>query len=114
MQTEVIGTLSGTFTTPEASDLQRNFSEMVANGTRAVAMEVSSHALSLGRVNGTSFAACVFTNLGRDHLDFHGSEESYFEAKARLFVLASIEHMVFGGNSNPHLFFTICKPLNVF
>jgi UDP-N-acetylmuramoyl-L-alanyl-D-glutamate--2,6-diaminopimelate ligase len=86
MQTEVIGTLSGTFTTPEASDLQRNFSEMVANGTRAVAMEVSSHALSLGRVNGTSFAACVFTNLGRDHLDFHGSEESYFEAKARLFA----------------------------
>ena len=86
MQTEVIGTLSGTFTTPEASDLQRNLSEMVANGTRAVAMEVSSHALSLGRVNGTSFAACVFTNLGRDHLDFHGSEESYFEAKARLFA----------------------------
>jgi UDP-N-acetylmuramoyl-L-alanyl-D-glutamate--2,6-diaminopimelate ligase len=86
LQTEVIGTLSGTFTTPEASDLQRNFSEMVANGTRAVAMEVSSHALSLGRVNGTSFAACVFTNLGRDHLEFHGSEESYFEAKARLFT----------------------------
>ena len=86
MQTEVIGTLSGSFTTPEASDLQRNFSEMVANGTRAVAMEVSSHALSLGRVNGTSFAACVFTNLGRDHLDFHGSEENYFQAKARLFA----------------------------
>jgi UDP-N-acetylmuramoyl-L-alanyl-D-glutamate--2,6-diaminopimelate ligase len=86
MQTEVIGTLSGTFTTPEASDLQRNFSEMVANGTRAVAMEVSSHALSLGRVNGTSFGACVFTNLGRDHLDFHGSEENYFLAKARLFA----------------------------
>jgi len=85
MQTEVIGTLSGTFTTPEAADLQRNFSEMVDNGTRAVAMEVSSHALSLGRVNGTSFKACVFTNLGRDHLDFHGSEENYFQAKARLF-----------------------------
>ena len=86
MQTEVIGTLSGTFTTPEAADLQRNFSEMVAHGTRAVAMEVSSHALSLGRVNGTSFAACVFTNLGRDHLDFHGSEEHYFQTKARLFA----------------------------
>lgn len=86
MQTEVIGTLSGAFTTPEAPDLQRNFSEMVARGTRAVAMEVSSHALSLGRVNGTSFAACLFTNLGRDHLDFHGSEESYFQAKARLFT----------------------------
>jgi len=87
MQTEVIGTLSGTFTTPEATDLQRNFSEMVAHGTRAVAMEVSSHALSLGRVNGTAFAACVFTNLGRDHLDFHGSEENYFQAKARLFAM---------------------------
>jgi len=86
MQTEVIGTLSGTFTTPEATDLQRNFSEMVTNGTRAVAMEVSSHALSLGRVNGTSFAAGVFTNLGRDHLDFHGSEENYFQAKSRLFT----------------------------
>ena len=85
-QTEVIGTLSGSFTTPEASDLQSNFSEMLANGTRSVAMEVSSHALSHGRVNGTSFAACVFTNLGRDHLDFHGSEESYFLAKARLFA----------------------------
>lgn len=86
MQTEVIGTLSGSFTTPEAPDLQRNLSEMVERGTRAVAMEVSSHALSLGRVNGTSFAACVFTNLGRDHLDFHGSEENYFQAKARLFT----------------------------
>jgi UDP-N-acetylmuramoyl-L-alanyl-D-glutamate--2,6-diaminopimelate ligase len=85
-QTEVIGTLSGSFTTPEASDLQSHFSEMLANGTRSVAMEVSSHALSHGRVNGTSFAACVFTNLGRDHLDFHGSEESYFQAKARLFA----------------------------
>ena len=86
MQTEVIGTLSGTFTTPEAPDLQRSFSEMVARGTRAVAMEVSSHALSLGRVNGTQFAASVFTNLGRDHLDFHGSEENYFQSKSRLFT----------------------------
>lgn len=86
MQTEVLGTLSGTLTTPEAPDLQRNFSEMVAHGTRAVAMEVSSHALSLGRVNGTKFAACVFTNLGRDHLDFHGSEENYFQSKSRLFT----------------------------
>ena len=86
MQTEVIGTLSGTFTTPEAPDLQRSFSEMVAHGTRAVAMEVSSHALSLGRVNGTRFAASVFTNLGRDHLDFHGSEENYFQSKSRLFT----------------------------
>ena len=85
MQTEVIGTLSGSFTTPEASDLQKQLSEMAASGTRVVVMEVSSHALSLGRVNGTFFAAAVFTNLGRDHLDFHGSEENYFQAKARLF-----------------------------
>lgn len=48
-------------------------------------MEVSSHALSLDRVLGTSFALAIFTNLGRDHLDFHGTHEAYFEAKARLF-----------------------------
>ena len=72
-------------TTPEAPDLQRLLREMVTAGCRACAMEVSSHGLALGRVDGMSFAAAVFTNLTRDHLDFHVDMESYFRAKRRLF-----------------------------
>lgn len=72
-------------TTPEAPDLHRALRASVDSGARAVAMEVSSHALALKRVSGISFAAAVYTNLTRDHLDFHGSEEAYFEAKSRLF-----------------------------
>lgn len=85
MTTEVMGTLSGSLTTLEAADLQERLATLRADGTRAVVMEVSSHALSLDRVLGTSFAVSVFTNLGRDHLDFHGTQEAYFEAKSRLF-----------------------------
>ncbi len=80
-----IGTLSGAMTTPEAPDLQRRLAELVESGVTTVAMEVSSHALALQRVDGTRFVASVFTNLGRDHLDFHGTQEAYFAAKARLF-----------------------------
>lgn len=83
--TEVIGTLSGGFTTPEAPELQATLADMRERGTRAVAMEVSSHSLVMERVTGTRFAAAVFTNLSRDHLDLHGDMESYFGAKARLF-----------------------------
>lgn len=72
-------------TTPEASELHRELRAMVDAGRTAVALEVSSHALSLGRVDGIRFDAAVFTNLTRDHLDFHGSEEAYFEAKKKLF-----------------------------
>ncbi len=82
---EVIGTLSGGFTTPEAPELQATLAGMRERGTRAVAMEVSSHSLVMERVTGTRFAAAVFTNLSRDHLDLHGDMESYFQAKARLF-----------------------------
>ena len=82
----VIGTLTGKHTTPEAPDLQRRLAEFVAEAKRSVAMEVSSHALALDRVVGTRFAAGVFTNLGRDHLDLHGTEERYFAAKAKLFT----------------------------
>jgi len=82
---EVYGTLTGARTTPEAPDLQRQLRESRDRGVSVVAMEVSSHALELGRVGGTRFAAAVFTNLGRDHLDFHGDVESYYRAKARLF-----------------------------
>jgi UDP-N-acetylmuramoyl-L-alanyl-D-glutamate--2,6-diaminopimelate ligase len=83
--TGLIGTLSGARTTPEAPDLQARLAELRDEGRRAVAMEVSSHALALHRVDGTRFAVAVFTNLGRDHLDFHDSLEDYFAAKARLF-----------------------------
>jgi UDP-N-acetylmuramoyl-L-alanyl-D-glutamate--2,6-diaminopimelate ligase len=76
-----------TRTTPEAPDLQRMLRQMVTNGCGAAVMEVSSHALSLKRVEAIRFAAGVFTNLTRDHLDFHGDMESYFAAKRRLFEL---------------------------
>jgi UDP-N-acetylmuramoyl-L-alanyl-D-glutamate--2,6-diaminopimelate ligase len=72
-------------TTPEALDLQATFAEMEATGDRACAMEVSSHALDLRRVDAVHWAAAVYTNLSRDHLDFHGSMEDYFMAKRRLF-----------------------------
>ena len=85
MPAGVIGTLSGPKTTPEAPELQTRLAEFRDAGLTAVAMEVSSHALELHRVDGTRFAAVVFTNLGRDHLDLHTSEERYFAAKARLF-----------------------------
>ncbi len=72
-------------TTPEASEVQRLLAEMRDRGLRACAMEVSSHALALHRVDFVRFAAAVFTNLTRDHLDFHGDMQQYFEAKRRLF-----------------------------
>jgi UDP-N-acetylmuramoyl-L-alanyl-D-glutamate--2,6-diaminopimelate ligase len=75
-----------TRTTPEAIDLQADFRAMLDGGDRACAMEVSSHALELGRTHGVRFAAAVFTNLSRDHLDFHASMEDYFHAKRRLFA----------------------------
>jgi UDP-N-acetylmuramoyl-L-alanyl-D-glutamate--2,6-diaminopimelate ligase len=81
----LIGTLTGQRTTPESPDLQTRLRQFVDDGADAVAMEVSSHALALGRVDGTRFAVAVFTNLSRDHLDFHESMEDYFHAKALLF-----------------------------
>jgi UDP-N-acetylmuramoyl-L-alanyl-D-glutamate--2,6-diaminopimelate ligase len=72
-------------TTPEAIDLQATFRAMLDGGDRACAMEVSSHALELGRVAGIRFACRVFTNLTQDHLDFHETMEAYFAAKRRLF-----------------------------
>ncbi len=76
-----------TRTTPEAPDVQHLLREMADRGSGACAMEVSSHALALHRVDGMRFAAAIFTNLTRDHLDFHGDMESYFAAKRRLFEL---------------------------
>jgi UDP-N-acetylmuramoyl-L-alanyl-D-glutamate--2,6-diaminopimelate ligase len=82
---DVIGTLTAERTTPEAPELQSSLAQMQQRGIDTVAMEVSSHALEQHRVDGTRFAAVAFTNLSRDHLDYHGTFEAYFEAKARLF-----------------------------
>jgi len=90
----VLGTLTGARTTPEAPELQATLARLVEDGCEAVAMEVSSHALALGRVEGVRFDVAVFTNLGRDHLDFHGTMERYFAAKARLFEPARCERAV--------------------
>lgn len=97
----VLGTLSGARTTPEAPDLQRMLAEWRDAGVELVAMEVSSHALDLHRVEGVRFAVAVFTNLGRDHLDHHRSMEEYFAAKARLFTPALSERAVVNLDS-PH------------
>jgi UDP-N-acetylmuramoyl-L-alanyl-D-glutamate--2,6-diaminopimelate ligase len=72
-------------TTPEAIDLQATFRRMLDGGDRACSMEVSSHALELGRAAGIHFACRVFTNLTQDHLDFHETMEAYFLSKRRLF-----------------------------
>jgi UDP-N-acetylmuramoyl-L-alanyl-D-glutamate--2,6-diaminopimelate ligase len=74
-------------TTPEAPDLQALLRDMVNGGSAACAMEVSSHALAMHRVDEIRFAAGVFTNLTRDHLDFHGDMDQYFRAKRRLFEM---------------------------
>jgi UDP-N-acetylmuramoyl-L-alanyl-D-glutamate--2,6-diaminopimelate ligase len=81
----IVGTLHGVRTTPEAPELQSLLHKFVSTGKSAAALEVSSHALAMHRVDGTEFDAVVFTNLGHDHLDLHGSQEEYFRAKARLF-----------------------------
>jgi len=72
-------------TTPEAPELQALLAAMLEAGVDTVVMEVSSHALTLGRVDGVKFAVGGFTNLSRDHLDFHPTMDDYFDAKARLF-----------------------------
>jgi UDP-N-acetylmuramoyl-L-alanyl-D-glutamate--2,6-diaminopimelate ligase len=72
-------------TTPESVDLFATLAEMRDAGVTVVALEVSSHGLALGRVEGARFRVAALLNLGRDHLDFHGTLEAYFEAKARLF-----------------------------
>ena len=101
--TGVIGTLgngfpgrltSATHTTPDAAAVQAQLAELLAQGASGVAMEVSSHGLEQGRVNGVAFAAALFTNLSRDHLDYHGDMERYGAAKARLFRWPGLRHAV--------------------
>ncbi len=84
--TEVIGTLSGVRTTPEPVEIHGLLADAVTAGIDTVVMEVSSHALVLCRVDGIVFDVAVFTNLSRDHLDFHGTMQDYFAAKASLFT----------------------------
>jgi len=86
VETRVAGeVLPSAFTTPEAPDLQALFAVMVEHGVTHVPMEVSSHALALGRAAGTKFAVGAFTNLSQDHLDFHHDMAEYFAAKSLLF-----------------------------
>nr|WP_243744883.1 UDP-N-acetylmuramoyl-L-alanyl-D-glutamate--2,6-diaminopimelate ligase [Streptomyces hainanensis] len=80
--------LKSTHTTPEATDLQALFAVMRERGVGSVAMEVSSHALVMGRVDGCVFDVAVFTNLSPEHLDFHQDMEDYFQSKAQLFTAA--------------------------
>ncbi len=95
----VIGTLGAGFpsnlapvenTTPDPLELHRMLAEFKAAGASAVAMEVSSHGLDQGRANGVAFDCALFTNLTRDHLDYHGTLEAYGEAKARLFDMPGL------------------------
>ncbi len=99
----VVGTLGngmvgerveGKNTTPDPILLQRSLAEYLRRGARVVAMEVSSHGLDQGRVGGIKYDAAVFTNLTRDHLDYHGTMESYAEAKFRLFSARGLKHAV--------------------
>ena len=83
-----IGTLSGTLTTPRATELARRLAAARQAGARAAALEVSSHGLSQKRVEGLRFAAAAFTNLSPEHLDYHQDMEDYFEAKRTLFESA--------------------------
>jgi UDP-N-acetylmuramoyl-L-alanyl-D-glutamate--2,6-diaminopimelate ligase len=99
----VIGTLGNGFpgaladsanTTPDAISIQTTLAAMLEDGAQACAMEVSSIGLDQGRTNGLSFATAVFTNLTRDHLEYHGSMEKYGAAKARLFAAAGLKSVV--------------------
>jgi len=84
---EPVESTAGSLTTPGPIDLQATLGRMLAGGVKTVVMETSSHSLDQGRLDGLSFAAGVFTNLTRDHLDYHGTMESYLAAKLRLDAL---------------------------
>lgn len=86
-QGQPVTSTAGSLTTPGAIDLQATLAAMVTRGVTHVAMEASSHSLDQGRLDGVDFAAGVFTNLTRDHLDYHGTMEAYLSAKLRLSAL---------------------------
>lgn len=102
-KTAVVGTLGNGFpgalqptanTTPDAVLLQQMLADFVKRGARCVVIEVSSHSLVQGRVNGVAFDVAVFTNLSRDHLDYHGSMQAYATAKAKLFHWPGLRYAV--------------------
>ena len=102
-KTGVIGTLGAGFpgrlleagnTTPDALELHALLNKLLREGAKAVAMEVSSHGLAQGRVNGVAFDCALFTNLSHDHLDYHGTMTAYAEAKAKLFDVAGLSAAV--------------------
>jgi UDP-N-acetylmuramoyl-L-alanyl-D-glutamate--2,6-diaminopimelate ligase len=88
---EPVSSTAGSLTTPGPIDLQATLAALVARGTTHVVMETSSHSLDQGRLDGVPFAAAVFTNLTRDHLDYHGTMEAYLAAKLRLSALLRLE-----------------------
>lgn len=95
--------IPATHTTPESLEIQQHLAAMRANGCRAAAMEVSSHALHQHRAYGIPFKAAVFTNLTQDHLDYHGTMENYFEAKGILFDTVAAQgfgKMIINGDDN--------------
>lgn len=105
----VIGTLGATLTddisatsntTPDALALQQQLAQWLGQGVFAVSMEVSSHALVQGRVNGVEFETAVYTNLSHDHLDYHGSMDAYGRAKLRLFTQEGLRHAVINADDD--------------
>jgi len=89
-QGEAVPSTAGTLTTPGPVDLQATFATLRDRGCTIVAMETSSHSLDQGRLDGLSFAAGIFTNLTRDHLDYHGTMEAYLAAKLKLTTLLGL------------------------
>ncbi len=106
-KTAILGTAGNGFphaltpalnTTPDAIELQQRLANYLQQGAAACAMEVSSHGLAQGRVNGTHFNIAVFTNLSRDHLDYHGDMDNYASVKAQLFNWPGLEWVVLNGD----------------
>lgn len=105
----IIGTLGNGFpnaleptlnTTPDVFSVHRLMADFLQKGARYICMEVSSHALVQGRVNGVAFDIAVFTNLSRDHLDYHGDMNAYGMAKEKLFNLASVKHCIINNDDD--------------
>jgi UDP-N-acetylmuramoyl-L-alanyl-D-glutamate--2,6-diaminopimelate ligase len=102
----------GDYTTPEPAELQRELAELLQQGAEYVCMEVSSHALALGRVNDITFISAVFTNLTQDHLDFHGTMEEYARAKAKLFAWPNLKTAILNKDDVAHTLMTQQVALN--
>lgn len=104
------------FTTPDAVQLQRLYQQLLVQGAKAIALEVSSHGLEQGRVNGTAFTTAIFTNLSRDHLDYHGTMHAYQLAKNRLFTWRGLRHAVINIDDpvGEHILQTIGAEVDVF